>query len=251
MKRTVFGNPPPLSPSLPRWRMRWTGGLALAALTTTFATQAAPPTVDAPERNGINVCAFGIEQILPGDYYACRSIYAMQHHDYRKAVQLLEVSASWANKNSQRVLGLVYFNGDSTGIRPNHALGLAWLKLAAERHDPAIQKDFDGALARASQDEQAESDRLFESMKDKYGDEAAGKRAVQRYNEYVIPIKQASLQRNYVILYGFGPYGQRADVVVAQLQTQAQQDFNGLVGTVVVGAVESDSPGAGKPAPPQ
>ena len=42
-----------------------------------------------------------------------------------------------------------------------------------------------------------------------------------------------------------------ADVVVAQLQTQAQQDFNGLVGNVVVGAVESDLPGAGKPAPPQ
>ncbi|WP_250623194.1 hypothetical protein [Pinirhizobacter soli] len=192
-----------------------------------------------------------MEQILPGDYYACRAIYAMQHHDYRKAVDLLQVSAGWANKNSQRLLGLVYFNGDSTGIRPNHPLGLAWLKLAAERHDPVIQKDFDGALARASQDEQAESDRLFQSMKDKYGDDAAGKRAVQRYNEYVVPIKQASLQRNYVILYGFGPYGQRADVVVAQLQTQAQQDFSGLVGNVVVGAVEPDSAGAGKPAPPK
>jgi TPR repeat protein len=231
--------------------MRRTFALALVSLGATFAAEAAPPTVDAPERNGINVCAFGMEQILPGDYYACRAVYAMQHRDYRKAVDLLQESASWANKNSQRVLGLVYFNGDSTGIRPNHPLGLAWLKLAAERHDPVIQKDFDAALARASQDEQAESARLFQSLKDTYGDEVAGKRAVQRYNEYVIPIKQASLQRNYVVLYGFGPYGQRADVVVAQLQTQAQQDFSGLVGNVVVGAVDSDPGGEGKPAPPK
>ena len=251
MNWTAFADSTALAQSSPRSRTRWKLVLALAALSTTLAAQAAPPTVDAPERNGLNVCAFGMEQILPGDYYACRAIYAMQHHDYRKAVELLEVSSSWANKNSQRVLGLVYFNGDSTGIRPNHPLGLAWLKLAAERHDPAIQKDFDGALARASQDEQAASDRLFDAMKDKYGDDAAGKRAVQRYNEYVVPIKQASLQRNYVILYGFGPYGQRADVIAAQLQTQAQQDFSGLVGNVVVGAVEPGSGGAGKPAPPQ
>lgn len=250
MNWTAFRELPALAQPSPRPRTRWKRALAIAALTTTFAAQAAPPTVDSPERNGINVCAFGMEQILPGDYYACRSIYAMQHHDYRKAVDLLEVSASWANKNSQRVLGLVYFNGDSTGIRPNHPLGLAWLKLAAERHDPTIQNDFDRALARASQDERAESDRLFESMKDKYGDDVAARRAVQRYNEYVIPIKQASIQRNYAILYGFGPYGQRADVVVAQLQTQAQQDFSGLVGNVVVGAVEPDG-GAVKPAPPQ
>lgn len=222
----------------PPQRMRARFALALVSLMAPFATQATPPTVDAPERNGINVCAFGMEQILPGDYYACRAVYAMQHHDYRKAVQLLQLSASWANKNSQRVLGLVYFNGDSTGIRPNRPLGLAWLKLAAERHDPAIQKDLDTALARASQDEKTESDRALESMKDKYGDDIAGKRAVQRYNEYVVPIKQASLQRNYVILYGFGPYGQRADVIVAQLQTQAQQDFSGLVGNVVVGAIQ-------------
>lgn len=251
MNRTAFADSPaPAQPS-PRPRTRWKLALAFAAISTTVATQAAPPTVDAPERNGINVCALGMEQILPGDYYACRAIYAMQHHEYRKAVDLLEDSASWANKNSQRVLGLLYFNGDSTGIRPNRPLGLAWLKLAAERHDQVIQKDFDGALARASKDEQAESDRLFDAMKDKYGDDVAGKRAVQRYNEYVVPIKQASLQRNYVILYGFGPYGQRADVVVAQLQTQAQQDFSGLVGNVVVGAVEPDSGGAGKPAPPK
>lgn len=251
MTRTAFATSPALAQPSPLPRTRWKPVLALAALATTFAALAAPPTVDSPERSGINVCAFGMEQILPGDYYACRSIYAMQHHDYRKAIDLLEESASWANKNSQRVLGLVYFNGDSTGIRPNHPLGLAWLKLAAERHDPTIQKDFDGALARASQDEQAESERIFQSMKDKYGDDVAGKRAVKRYNEYVVPIKQASLQRNYAILYGFGPYGQRADVVVAQLQTQAQQDFSGLVGNVVVGAVEPDSGGAGKPAPPQ
>lgn len=251
MTRSAFAYLPGLPPTSSRQRMRWTRTLAFASLWATFATQATPPTVDAPERGGINVCAFGMEQILPGDYYACRAIYAMQHHDYRRAVDLLEVSASWANKNSQHVLGLVYFNGDSTGIGPNRSLGLAWLKLAAERHDPVMQKDLDGALARASQDEQTESDRLFQSLKGKYGDDVAGKRAVQRYNEYVVPIKQASLQRNYVVLYGFGPYGQRADVVVAQLQTQAQQDFNGLVGNVVVGAVESDAGGAGKPTPPK
>ena len=251
MNWTAFADSTALAQPSLRPLTPWKLALAFAALSPIFATQAAPPTVDAPERNGINVCAFGMEQILPGDYYACRAVYAMQHHDYRKAVELLEESASWANKNSQRVLGLVYFNGDSTGIRPNHPLGLAWLKLAAERHDPTIQKDFDGALARASQDEQLESERIFQSMKDKYGDDVAGKRAVKRYNEYVIPIKQASLQRNYVVLYDFGPNGQRADVVVAQLQTQAQQDFSGLVGNVVVGAVEPDSGGAGKPAPPK
>ncbi|HEY4146427.1 hypothetical protein [Pinirhizobacter sp.] len=251
MTQATFGYFPALSPPSPQESTRWKLALAAATLSSVFAAHAAPPTVDAPDRSGINVCAFGMEQILPGDYYACRSIYAMRHHDYRKAIDLLEESASWANKNSQRVLGLVYFNGDSTGIAPNHPLGLAWLKLAAERHDPAIQNDFDSALAHASQSERTESDRLFDSMKDKYGDDVAGKRAVQRYNQYVTPIKQASLGRNYAVLYGFGPYGQRADVVVAQLQTQAQQDFNGLVGTVVVGAVEQDASGAGKPAPPR
>jgi hypothetical protein len=228
-------------------RRRWLRVLFPAIFVSTFAAHAAP-TVDAPERAGINVCAFGMERILPGDYYACRSIYAMRHHDYHKAIDLLEESASWANKNSQRVLGLVYFNGDSTGTRPNRPLGLAWLRLAAERHDPAIQKDFDSAMSRASADERAQSDPLFQSLKKKYGDDVAGTRAVHRYNQRVTSIKQASIGTNYVVLYGFGPYGQRADVLVAQLQTQAQQDFAGLVGNVVVGAVETDPDGTGKPA---
>jgi hypothetical protein len=186
-----------------------------------------------------NVCAVGMERVLPGDYYACKAVTELKHKNLSAALTMLHESARWANKNSQRLLGIVYFNGDDAGVAKNRPLGLAWLKLASERGDPEINREYTEAKAHSSEEDVAESERLAATMVTEYGDTTAGPRAVNHFNEKVREMTQVDRGHDYVIVYGFGPYGRRADVVARQLEVQAKVDFAGLTPTVTVGPLES------------
>jgi len=224
-------------------RQRWSGVgalfVALAALGPTVSSAASPPN----QPPTINVCAEGMEQILPGDFYACKAVYELKHANFKRALGLLEESARWANKNSQHVLGVVYYNGDDSGVPKNRPLGLAWLELAGERKDPEVLREYNDARAHASSEEVAAADQLFSTMKEEFGDAVAGVRAQNRYNEKVREMTRASQATDSVVVYGLGPNGQRAEVLLTLLSKQAEQDFAGLTPTVTVGPIDPESPG--------
>ena len=213
---------------------------AIGILSPVVAATDSAPSDSGPE---INYCAAPMEQFLPGDFYACRALVAMKTQHPEKAMKMLDQAASWANKNAQRLLGQVYFYGDSTGIKPNRPLGLAWLALAAERKDPAIVSDYEKARAQSTTDDANKAYKLYLPLKAKYGDAVAGKRATEQYEKRMRMLEVASAGSNHEIIYDMGQSGMQMKPLLAGLKQRATEDFEGLEGHVTVGSLtEATSP---------
>lgn len=211
--------------------------MPLAAATDTPAAQT--PTSAKPDDGKIYGCIEGMEQILPGEYYACRAKYHFQREHYRSAVDSLEESAYWANKDAQYSLGLMYFNGDTPDIPANRPLGIAWLALAAERKNPAYMQMYAIARAQSSPEEIKTAGQLWQKMRLKYGDKVAGLRALRRFNHEIKPLEDAANSGGILYLNGYSPYPETASAIVNNLHAQADKVFDGLVGTVTVGSLQT------------
>lgn len=116
----------------------------------------------------------------PGEKFFYEGVTAVKKDDYKFAIDRYETSASWAYKPAQYNLGVIYFTGEG-GIAQNHALGLAWLALAAERGDKAYVAARDTAYTKMNDQEFARANELWREMKKTYGDEVALKRAKTRW----------------------------------------------------------------------
>jgi hypothetical protein len=209
----------------------------LASFPAAFAqSPAAPQAVPADEK--IDNCNRGLEQILPGDYYACQARYYFQNEHNLHGASELQEAAYWASKDAQYALGLMYFNGDMKDIPANRPLALAWLALAAERNDPDRRQAYAIARAKSSNEEIQASEKLLQKMKPKYGDKVAGLRAMRRFNHEIAPLEDAANTGGIVYLRGYSPFPEEANAVVAQLHAEADKAFQGLIGTVTVGPLQ-------------
>jgi hypothetical protein len=186
-------------------------------------------------------CIDGLERILPADYYGCRALYHLQREHWSSYRESLRDAAYWANKNAQYLLGIAFFNGDVGDIPANRPLGLAWLALAAERKNPDYVTAYAGAVARSSPAEKQQASKIYLKLKKDYSDKVAGTRAVQRFNHEIQPMQDAAQSGGFAYISGFGPFPEQASTVVKRLHDQAEKDFEGLMGTVTVGAIDPDT----------
>jgi hypothetical protein len=155
-----------------------------AALATGCASQASRPQ-PLPDQK-INVaeqmrrCAGGLERFLPGEYYFCEATRQFWTGRDALARENLKDAAAWASKPAQYALGVMYFNGDHA--EANRPLGVAWLALAAERHDPRYEPVFVSAYRALSPGEKAQADAYWNDMKTTYADDFAAARASRRFD---------------------------------------------------------------------
>src|SRR4051812_44385584 len=113
-----------------------TAALALAAGAIQAADRPAPlPNQEDVVARSLAPCPGGLERFLPGDYYFCPAARNYGRGHPGLARESLKSAARWASKPAQYALGIMYFNGARADL--NRPLGLAWLAIAAERHDPA------------------------------------------------------------------------------------------------------------------
>jgi TPR repeat protein len=223
-----------------------TAGLSFAATASAQTSSTGSPgdqagtdtTQDSPTADKDIYCPTALEPILPADYYACEARAAYGHEDYKKMLEMLEESASWANKDAQYSLGLAYFNGDMPDVPQNLPLGLAWLALAAERKNPSYVMAYASARAKASPEVIQQAGRLWRQMRLKYGDAVAAPRAVRRFNHAIQPIDDAARDGGIVYLHGFSPYSQNALTIANKLHDEASADFDTWHGSVLVGKPE-------------
>jgi len=213
-------------------------GVSLSMSAASTGTPAATPAVPADEKIYYNSCMDGLEQILPGDYYACRARYYFQNGHNRLGLSELEEAAYWASKDAQYALGLIYFNGDMKDLPANHPLALAWFALAAERNDAPHQQAYAIARAKSSDGEIQASEPLLKKMKLKYGDKVAGVRAMRRFNHEIAPLEDAANSGGIAYIRGYSPFPEDANTVVTQLHAEADKAFQGLIGTVTVGPLQ-------------
>lgn len=115
----------------------------------------------------------------PGEYYFQLAVSALEKKQYRHAIDMYKVAASWAYKPAEYNLGVMYFRGQ--GIPVDRPLGTAWMVLAAERNDPHYAHVRDLMVSELSNDEFAKADTLFGQLVPTYGDKVALNRAKVRW----------------------------------------------------------------------
>jgi hypothetical protein len=220
-----------------RWHRRIL--LALVAWTAAGAGWAADDSASPLPGDGMPkvYCVDGLERILPGDYYGCRALYHLQRKHYRQAMAMLKESAYWANKEAQHQLGLAYVDGDVPGFHADPARGIAWLALAQERHQPDYERDYALAVARSTPAQRDEAAAIYLDLRKRYGDAVAGKRATDRFNREIRDIDDAA-NGGVAWIAGFGPFPVRAYTLSQKLHDQAEQDFAGLHGSVLIGPLQ-------------
>jgi hypothetical protein len=154
--------------------------LSLAAPTSASAAQATHP-YDSDDQPGPSTGDYNTPEAdgRPGEYYFQLGVNAFYKKDYAHAVAMYKVSASWAYKPAEFNLGLMYFKGE--GVPQDHALGAAWMVLAAERPGSKYAKTRDVMITRLSDAEFARTNSLWQNLKTTYGDEVALQRAKTRW----------------------------------------------------------------------
>lgn len=225
---------------------RWIAAIGMALTTTAALTTAAPVdshqiSADTSSRTAsygrrVFRCPIKIERMLPGYYYSCRGLYYLQHHKVRVAISKLKEAARWADKRAQYALGLIYFNGDVDGVPADRALGLAWLRLAAERQNLNYTQTYAVALSRSSPDEQARANHLWRELSRQYSDKVVGPRAVTLYNRAVKELVAMSLGSEGVVqVQGFMRESANSKHQMDYLDHIAETTFGGMQGVVTVG----------------
>jgi hypothetical protein len=111
----------------------------------------------------------------PGVKFFTYGVQAFRKGDYRHAVDMYKVAASWAYKPAQYNLGVMYFKGQ--GVPVDRPLGAAWMVLAAERGDPRFVRTRDMMVTLLGKAEFARTDELWGQLKQTYGDKVALRRA--------------------------------------------------------------------------
>lgn len=111
----------------------------------------------------------------PGVKFFTLGVQAFRKGDYRHAIDMYKVAASWAYKPAEYNLGVMYFRGQ--GIPVDRPRGAAWMVLAAERGDPAYVKARDLVVTVLSKPEFARTDELWGALQQTYGDKVALRRA--------------------------------------------------------------------------
>jgi len=115
----------------------------------------------------------------PGEYYFQLAVRAFEKKQYRHAIDMYKVAASWAYKPAEYNLGVMYFRGQ--GIPANRPLGTAWMVLASERNDPHYIHARDLMVSALSNAEFAKANALFGQLEPTYGDKVALHRAKVRW----------------------------------------------------------------------
>ena len=115
----------------------------------------------------------------PGQYYFLKAVDAVQHRNFRFAIDMYQTSASWAYKPAQYNLAVMYMKGD--GVPVDKPRAMAWAALAAERGDADYVAAREVIYADLTQEEFAHANEIWRDLKKNYADAVALDRAKTRW----------------------------------------------------------------------
>lgn len=244
-------------------------GLVSLANAGVVSQQASPesPSITAtdifrPDRNIEDLakvyCPTGLERFLPGSYYYCVGVRDMAKGNQARSRRMLRIAAGWGNKSAQFLLGMGYYKGDVEPL--DRPLGLAWMGLAVERRDPTYSALFNSAWQRATPQERAQAQTLWQTMLPTYGDARAARRAELRFKHERDALLARGTMGQQTCIVGLNvasigavfPEYKRNDntspcggaelpveILAAKLDVYAEQLFDGWAGHVTVGPLRS------------
>ena len=106
--------------------------------------------------------------------------------------------APLGDKYAQYMVGYMHFTG--TGVPEDHAVALAWYRLAAERYEPSISQARDKLQASLSATQVATADSLFVKLKAEIGDQVLIYRLVQDDLELLRDRRLISMKRSPAVI---------------------------------------------------
>lgn len=181
-------------------------------------------------------CPGALEAILPGEYYFCIGGKEQLNGCMPGALDHLQRAASWANKPSQYLLGLIHFQGD--GVPIDRPLGLAWLRLAAERDNLAMVQALRYAERHATPAERRMADALHADMATRYADAVAVPRAAVRFERETRELRRIAAFSPLDSMRLQGLPSVSASRQLAVVDALARESFGDVEGKVEVGDLE-------------
>ena len=174
-------------------------------------------------------------RFFPGTYFFHKGCEAYKRGDASDAVRLWKLAAHWGQKGAKYNLGIAYYKG--LGVSRDIAEGLAWLGLAAERHEPVFQESLDVAWHEATTQDRIVAKQRHAELKSSYGDDFALRRALQRYEEERRSItgSRAGAAGNVLIYAGGSRVARNGAFYLRELEEKADVYFSRTPGTVNVG----------------
>ena len=98
-----------------------------------------------------------------GEQYFLRGAEAYRKADFKFAIQMYQVAASWAYKPAEYNLGVMYARGQGTDVDLPRAM--AWMALAAERNDKHYIDARETVYASLSQEQFAQANEIWRELK--------------------------------------------------------------------------------------
>ena len=178
-----------------------------------------------------------IARFLPGVSYFQKGLGYYRKGQLSAAMEAWEVSAGWAMKDAQYNLGLAYFKGN--GITADRPRGLAWLALATERKNPALQASLAAAWDSASETEHQQANAIWRELKKQYGDEVALPKARKRFDTEVSQLSGSRVGSGSAKVVSRTMGAMDGAAYRAKLQELADQNFGAASGSATAGGDEA------------
>ena len=158
--------------------------LCLSAAVTTAAAQTndRAPVYDSADQAGAPpsyVAGTPESDARPGQYYFNLGAEAFRRQQYRHAIDMYRVAASWAYKPAEYNLGVMYALGQ--GVPVDLPRAAAWMTLAAERKDPTYVHALGLVRAQLTAEQATQADTILQELNPTYGDKHALLRAKTRW----------------------------------------------------------------------
>ena len=236
-------------------------GVVSQQATPVSSASVTAPDIFKPDRSVEDLakayCPRGLERFLPGSYYYCVGGRDMATGNTARSRRMLQIAAGWGNKSAQFLLGMGYYKGDVEPL--DRPLGLAWMGLAVERRDPTYSAIFNSAWQRATPQERARAQTLWQAMLPTYGDARAARRAELRFKHErdallargtmgqqtcIAGLNVASISAVFPEYTGNDTTSPCAgaelpvEILAAKLDVYAEQLFDGWAGHVTVGPLQ-------------
>ncbi len=119
------------------------------------------------------------EDARPGQKYFFEAVRAVKKRQFRFAIDMYKVAASWAYKPAEYNLGVMYLKGE--GIPVDLPRAMAWFALAAERNDQHYVDVREAVYAQLSADQFEQANVIWRELNATYGDAVAMRRAKWRW----------------------------------------------------------------------
>ena len=122
------------------------------------------------------------DSAVPGEYFFFKGVEAIKKDDYRHAVAMYKVAASWGYKPAEYNLGVIFAKGEG-GVPVDLPQAYAWMVLAAERDDANYVAARDRVKSALGPEDLKQGDLLLANMTQTYGDGVAMPRAKARWRD--------------------------------------------------------------------